>query len=219
MLREIVLLTGTREAPHLSTYLRRLNPELVVTHVANRDELICAWHPARPGARLIAFCTSTIVPGDLLETFEGAAYNFHPGPPNYPGRHPASFAIYEGATQFGVTAHEMLRQVDAGPIVGVERFDMPPHPRLTEVEALSFSAAVRLFQRLAPLLVTSTARLPTLDERWTGWRSRQRDFDALCALPLDIDAVEFDRRFRAFADGLQGTLKIGLHGRTFRIGD
>lgn len=218
-LREIVLLTGSREAPHLSAFLKRHNPALVVTHVETRDDLICACYPAKPEARLIAFCTSTVVPADILEAFAGRSYNFHPGPPTYPGRHPASFAIYERARRFGVTAHEMLRRVDAGPIVGVEWFDMPPTPRLSDLERLSFEAAVRLFMRLGPLLATSPLPLATIDEHWTGWKSRQADFEAMCALPLDIGAEELDRRVRAFADGLQGTLYVNLHGRRFRIAD
>jgi len=216
-LREIILLTGSREAPHLSDYLRRQNPALKVTHVESRDDLICACHPRRPGTRLVAFCTSVVVPGDILESFDALAYNFHPGPPTYPGKHPASFAIYEAASQFGVTAHEMARRVDSGAIVGVELFDMPPAPRLSLLEALSFEAAVRLFQRLGPHLATSAAPLPHVDARWSGRASRQRDFDAMCALPPDIDAAEFDRRARAFADGLDGTLYLTLHGRRFRI--
>ncbi len=217
MLREIVLLTGQREAPHLTEYLRRHNPELVVTHVETRDDLVCTLHPPRKGVRLVAFCTSIIVPGEFLEALDGRAYNFHPGPPTYPGRHPASFAIYEGATRFAVTAHEMRRQVDSGPIVGVEWFDMPAQPRLSQLEALSFEAAVRLFARLGPLLATSETALPVIEEKWSGCKSTQRDFDAMCALPADIDAVEFDRRVRAFADGLSGTLYMTVHGRRFRI--
>ena len=218
-LREIVLLSGAREAPHLTTFLKRQNPALVVTHVETRDDLICTCYPSRPSARLIAFCTSTVVPGDVLETFNAGAYNFHPGPPTYPGRHPASFAIYEGARQFGVTAHEMARRVDSGPIVGVEWFDMPTFPRLSQVEQMSFEAAVRLFMRLGPLLASSSLPLPRLDERWSGWKSRQSDFEAMCTLPLDIPADELNRRIRAFADGLQGSLYVGLHGHKFRLAE
>jgi methionyl-tRNA formyltransferase len=218
-LREIVLLTGAREAPHLTIFLKQQNPALIVTHVETRDDLVCAFHPPRPGARLVAFCTSAVVPGDVLQSFAGRSYNFHPGPPSYPGRHPASFAIYEGARHFGVTAHEMLRRVDSGPIVGVERFDMPAQPRLSEVEQLSFEAAVRLFMRLGPQLATSLEPLPPVDEHWSGWKSRQRDFNTMCALALDISPEELDRRVRAFADGLQGTLHVSLHGHRFRIGE
>jgi methionyl-tRNA formyltransferase len=216
MLREIILLTGAREAPHLTAYLARHKPELPITHVESRDDLVCALHPARPGRRLIGFCTSVVVPADLLTTLDAGAYNFHPGPPTYPGRHPASFAIYDGAPQFGATAHEMRATVDSGPIVDVEWFAMPNRPRLSELEALTFDAAVRLFARLGAALTESTP-LRAIDTGWNGRKSTQRDFESMCALPHDIEAEELDRRVRAFADGLRNTLYVTIHGQRFRI--
>lgn len=219
MLREIVLLTGEHEAPHLSGFLRRHNPALTVTHVQTRDELVMALHPSRPGRRLIAFCSSVIVPADRLAELDGRAFNFHPGPPTYPGRHPASFSIYEGATRFGATAHEMRPRVDSGPIIGVDWFDMPATPRLAELERLAFEACIRLWTRLGPALATSLEGPPATDLTWSGRKSTQADHDRLCALPLDISADEFDRRKRAFAHGLTGKLTVEIHGQRFRIDD
>jgi methionyl-tRNA formyltransferase len=219
MPREIVLLTGAREAPYLGDFLRRHNSGLRVSHAATRDDLALALHPRRPGVRLIAFCTAVVVPAALLAEVDGPSYNFHPGPPTHPGRHPASFAIYENASRFAATAHEMQREVDSGAIVGVEWFDMPPQPRLSQLEGLTYEASLRLFARLAPALATSDAPLPHLDQGWTGRKSTQRDFDAMCELQPDIEAPELDRRARAFADGLDGKLHLKLHGRIFRLED
>jgi len=219
MLREIILLTGEREAPHLGDFLRRHNPALTISHVQTRDELVVALHPRRAGVRLIAFCSSVIVPGDRLAELDGRAYNFHPGPPNYPGRHPASFAIYDGAARFGATAHEMRPRVDSGPIIGVEWFDMPPQPRLSELERLAFEACIRLWTRLGPALATRPEGPAATEAAWSGRKSSQADFDRLCALPLDIGAEEFDRRKRAFAHGLTGKLTVEIHGQRFRIDD
>ena len=219
MLREIVVLAGQLEGHHLGLFLKRHNPDLTITHVQSRDELTMALHPRRPGVRLIAFCTSIIVPADALAEVECGAYNFHPGPPTYPGKHPASFAIYEGATRFGATVHEMHPRVDSGPIVGVEWFDMPANPRLSEVERLTFDACIRLWHLFGPALATSPDLLPTSGQTWSGNKSTQRDFDRLCVLPLDIDPQEFDLRQRAFADGLPGRLTVEIHGQRFRIED
>jgi methionyl-tRNA formyltransferase len=221
MLREIILLAGAQEAAHLTTFFHKHNPDLTVTPASSRDELTVALYPRRPGVRLVGFCTPIIVPPDALSGLDCRAYNIHPGPPTYPGRHPASFAIYEQAARFGATAHEMLARVDAGPIVGVEWFDMPAEPRLSQVEKLTFDACVRLLRRLGAALATSAEPLPVIGESWSGWKSTQRDFDKLCDLPLDITAAEFERRERAFADGLQGTplgtFRLTLHGRRFRL--
>lgn len=219
MLREIILLTGEQEGPYLSEFLRQRNPALMITHAQTRDELTIALHPKRAGIRLIAFCSSVIVPAGLLAGIDCLAYNFHPGPPTYPGKHPASFGIYDGARRFGATAHEMRPRVDSGPIVGVEWFDMPPVPRLSEVERLTFEACIRLLTRFGPALATSPDPLPLTDLAWSGRKSTQRDFDRLCVLPPMIDADEFDRRKRAFADGLEGKLTVEIHGQRFRIDD
>ena len=90
--------------------------------------------------RLIAFCTSVIVPAEVLDAVMAPAYNFHPGPPTYPGSHVASFAIYDGADMFGATAHEMAAKVDSGPIVGVEWFQVPDGLRFTDLEINAFDA-------------------------------------------------------------------------------
>jgi hypothetical protein len=58
-----------------------------------------------PGARLIAFTTDVIVPPDILDHLGYGAYNFHPGPPHFPGWAPALFAIHRRATEFGLATH------------------------------------------------------------------------------------------------------------------
>jgi methionyl-tRNA formyltransferase len=219
MLREIVLLTGAQEGPHLTDFLHRHNGALTITHAQTRDELTIALHPPRPGIRLIGFCTSVVVPAELLSCCDCQAYNFHPGPPTHPGKHPASFAIYEGAIRFGATAHEMLAKVDSGAIVGVEWFDMPPEARLSQLEGLTFDAAIRLFSRLGPELATSAAPLSLSRETWSGRKSTQRDFEQMCEIAVDIPRPELERRLRAFADGLPGALTVTLHGQRFRLAD
>ena len=52
----------------------------------------------------------------MLDAFAGPSYNFHPGPPNRPGRYPSVFALYDNARHFGITVHEMLPKVDSGAI-------------------------------------------------------------------------------------------------------
>ena len=196
---EIILLTGDAEGPHLSSILHRQNPHLKIVHARDGRELMKAC-PAdgNHARRLIAFCTSVIVPVEVLDAVMAPAYNFHPGPPTYPGSYVASFAIYDGADMFGATAHEMVAKVDSGPIVGVEWFQIPDGLRFTDLEIKAFDALVRLFMKLTPHLAVNDAPIEHLDMGWAGTATTNKDFERMRAVDGTMSEAEIKRRFRAF---------------------
>ncbi len=156
MLDTIILLTGEVERPVLAEALRRIEPAIQVV----------AELPAELGtSRLIAFVFPDIVPAGFLERLGYGAYNFHPGPPEYPGWAPAAFAIHDGASQFGATLHEMAATVDAGTICDVEGFGVPSGCDRQGLEELAYGACLRLFDRWAEALV-SPLRPPRLPLQW-----------------------------------------------------
>jgi methionyl-tRNA formyltransferase len=151
-------------------------------------------------ARLIGFETGIVVPSQILRRLGYGAYNFHPGPPEYPGWEPFSFAIYDQASTFGATAHEMIRKVDAGPIIGVMRFPMPPNIMRDQLHYQTLKAMLKLFRRLAPSLVTDPKPLPAMPITWGKPTRTRADFNRMCELPADLDEEERKRRRRAFID-------------------
>ena len=128
---------------------------------------------------------------------------------------PKSFAAYDGVIRFGATAHVMVPRVDEGPIVGVEWFDVPPETGQMMLADLAFQATLRLFAKLAPIMALSAQPLKPIDERWSGRKTSRRDYDRMTDLPLDIDAVEFDRRLRSFGEDPETRITVTLHGRRF----
>lgn len=214
---EIVLLAAPHDALFLSAILQRHAPQVQLGVVTTAAELEAWFDRPRPGARLIAYATEVIVPAALLRRLDGPAYNFHPGPPAYPGRHPAAFALYDGARQFGATAHVMDVRVDSGPIVGTILFDVPPEADQSWLGARSAWALAKLFVHMAPLLVAA-APLAHQGVAWGTRRSSNRSLQAMLELPPDIDAAELERRRRAFhTPGLP--LRTTLHGRRFVLAD
>jgi methionyl-tRNA formyltransferase len=195
----VILLTGPAEWPALTAALRGHNPSLIVHAAASLAELE-ALAPHYPRARLIGLVTSVIVPARALDALGFGAYNFHPGPPNYPGRYPSLLAIHERAAMFGVTAHVMHARVDEGPIVGVDYFPMPPQPTLARVDALAFAHLARLFWHRAKALATEPKPLPVLPISWSGRKSTLRSIAALCQIPADTAAEEMERRIAAFGE-------------------
>ena len=213
----IILLTGPVEEAVLAGVLRNHNPRLTVLTAKSMAELDAIDASVLRRARLIAFVTPVVVPTRILDALGFGAYNFHPGPPQYPGWVPCHFAIYDQATTFGATVHVMIDRVDAGPIVGLDMFPVPPNLSPAGLEAMAFSRLARLFWRMAKMLSTQTEPMPELPIQWSGRKSTRRLYAAMCDIPFNISQEELDRRIDVFGAGHFGVAPtITLHGHRFR---
>jgi len=217
MPRHIVLLTEPAEVEFLLRVVRAVDRTIPVSVVTTKAELIACPALKAPGARLVAFCSSTVVPRAVLDGLDGPAYNFHPGPPEIPGLFPSVWAIYHGHRRFGVTAHVMYPKVDTGPIVAVERYDLEDGVSRLNVDIMAREAVYRLFGDAAAALTTSDVPLAHRDIQWSGRCFTRRDFNALCRITPDIAKEEFDLRLRALGEGPEHALTVHLHGRDFAI--
>lgn len=178
MLKTIILLTGPVEQPVLGGILREHDPRLRIHPVTAPAELGALAPNLLRRARLIAFCTDVLVPADVLARLAHGAYNFHPGPPHFPGWGAAHFAILQRATEFGATAHVMVEKVDAGPIVAVDLFPVPLAATVTSLEELTYVRLAQMFRRLAPALTQAEA-LPVLPICWSGKKGTRARYAAL----------------------------------------
>jgi len=213
----IILLTGPVEEGPLTGVLRGHNPRLDVRAAKSMADLEALAPDLLRRARLIGFVTDVVVPARILNALGFGAYYFHPGPPHYPGWVPAHFAIYERAGSFGATAHRMIERVDAGPIVSVELFDIPPRASVLRLQELAFVQLVRLLWRLAPKLAAQREPLAELLVKWAGTKSTRAMYRAMCDIPADISKDELERRIAVFGEGHYGISQtVTLHGRVSR---
>lgn len=214
----VILLAGRAERPKLASLLKRFNQRLAVQAASTLGDLEALAPALLRRARLIGFLTPTIVPKHILDRLGFGAYNFHPGPPGYPGWQPAYFAAYDGVKAFGVTAHAMVEKVDSGPIIDVELFRVPPNAGVIDLEKMAFLEALHLFRRLAPVLATRPSPLPDLPIRWSGRKSTRKQFAAMCDIPPDISKEELARRIAVFgAIPIDVYPTVTLHGHRFRL--
>lgn len=194
---QIILLAGKAEASFLTEILRLHNPALEVVAVENLAELETACARSGPGTRLISFCTSVIVPDHLLRALPGPSYNFHPGPPERPGRYPAVFALYDKAPRFGITVHEMQARVDSGAIVTAEWFVIPENCNLEALEEQTLMELIQAFKILAPHLAIKREPLRRLFYQWSGRKTTKAECYALANVTADMDSAEAELRRRA----------------------
>lgn len=193
------------------------SPTLRVESVDSRGALTAALDQSAGLVRLVAFCSGIIVPPAVLSRVDTGSYNFHPGPPEYPGLFPSCFAIYEDAESFGATAHLMTDKIDQGEVVGVDRFAMPKNADRMTLDKLALECVLQLFHRLLPDLLDLDSPIKPSGDIWLGPPRTTKDFRALCELPADVSDDEFDRRYRAVGEGPNHALTITLFGQRFKL--
>jgi hypothetical protein len=217
MFDTVILLTGAAERAVLPSVLLGHNPRLTVMPVETSTELAALSPDLLRRARLVGFVTPVIVPQRILARLGYGAFNFHPGPPSYPGWAPAHFALYHQATKFGATAHVMVERVDAGSIIEVAMFAIPADISVLGLEGMAYARLAQLFWRMAKWLALNPEPPPALPLQWGERKYFRSTYRAVCEIPLDISRDELDRRIKIFGGNHFGmSPTINLHGVEFR---
>jgi len=211
----ILLLTPSEFAGLLRPPLESAGATVLVA--ATREALDQAAAQPAANLRLVSFGSEVIVPAAVLAGLNGPAYNFHPGPPEYPGLFPSVHALYDGRADFAVTLHEMAPQVDSGAIVAVERFPIAAKADRLALDTATFRVMIEMFGQWATRLADTSRPLARRTDAWTGPRRTRADFDALCELGENPTEEEFARRLRAVGEGPDHALAFTRFGRRFRL--
>lgn len=182
----------------VSDGLRQHNRDIRIHQAADRPALDGIGLDILLNSRIIGFTTDVIVPQWMLNAAGHGAYNFHPGPPDYPGWAPISFALYEGARRFGVTAHVMEARTDTGAIIGSRLFEVAETVSYAVLQGAMVKAIFELFHELAGPLATSIEPLPATGVAWAGERRTRRMAEELCEVSIDVPHDELDRLVNAF---------------------
>lgn len=163
---------------------------------------------------LISFSHSVIVPAHYLVHPDQTAVNIHAASPDYPGRDPHHYAVYDGVTSYGATLHLMTEKVDAGEIIDVETFDFDNSVRPNHLMHMADEAAWRLVRKLFKL-IASSSELPSSDHCWNGVKRTRKEFEQFCRIDASIDKQELQRRIKAFHVDGYTNLFTEVHGMKF----
>jgi methionyl-tRNA formyltransferase len=166
---------------------------------------------------LLSYATSVIVPGWILDKPNLIAVNIHAASPQYPGRDPHHFAVYDEATQYGATLHFMTESVDAGPIIDVELFDVPDGVRPIDLLDKGCEAACRLLGKYLAIFLSGKTPASNPDLAWAGKKRSRKDFLELCGIDAGISEEEFEKRQRACQMPGYDNLYTVIQGRRFKM--
>jgi methionyl-tRNA formyltransferase len=93
------------------------------------------------------------------------SFNLHPGPlPRYAGLNSVSWAIYHGERVYGVTIHEMVPEIDAGPIAYQAMFPIESSDNGFSVSAKCTREGLGLCRRLLDDASRSPQAIPRIPQ-------------------------------------------------------
>lgn len=172
--------------------------------------------PERPeqgldlAAPVVVVCAyGLLIPEELLG--ERAWLNVHPSLlPRWRGAAPVERAILAGDSETGVTIHETVKELDAGPIAAQRSFPIGDEDDAGAVFARAASVAVDLLDDVLAGPRPSFAAQPT-----DGVTYADRITAADRVLDLDLDARELVRRVRALSPHIGA--RAELHGRPVTV--
>jgi len=117
------------------------------------------WH----GDYILAFKADIKLPQFVRDRAQ-ASVNFHPGPPWYRGMAAPERAIRNGDLVYGVTAHHMLEELDAGRIIDLHCFTVAPG---TSISALRARVGTEMLSQLVRVWTALGSRI---NEHWGSAR-------------------------------------------------
>lgn len=165
------------------------------------------------GRFVFNFLSDRILKGGVLAR---EAVNFHPAPPEYPGRSTASYALFDGARDFGATAHRMTAAPDSGAILLVRRVPILPSDGCADLAARAERACLDLLRETVAY-VARTGSLPApCGETWKRKPYTRKDFEKWLVLdPSDPDT--FERKIRAAQHPIHPGPYVFVNGHRFSL--
>lgn len=186
------------------SFLKTLGCQVELVESGKKGEELPAAAQSWSGDFIFCFRSYFILKKDLLDRAKVAAINFHPAPPEYPGSGCINFALYEGADEYGVTAHIMNEKVDNGTILRCIRFPILKQETLpTLLERTHFKLAQLFLDFTTDLFESAATGFEALnnipqDEHWAGQARKIKELNHLQEVQTDISEKELHRRIRAF---------------------
>lgn len=187
--------------------------EGVSVHLGDWGETIPRSALKWKGQYIISYLSRWVVPESLLKKASSLAINFHPASPDYPGIGCNNFALYDEASEYGVTCHHMTPTVDNGKIIAVKRFPVYPEDNVETLLSRTYKFQLQLFKEVVDKIYDGVS-VPESNEVWGRRPYTRTEFNALFQLNCSMSKDEVSRRIRA-TSYLEWQPSLEIHG--FRL--
>jgi methionyl-tRNA formyltransferase len=170
------------------------------------------------GDYIISFLYHWPVPEALLKRASKGAFNFHPGPPSYPGTGCVNFALYNNDRMYGCTCHLMEATPDTGQIVATHKFPMFKNDTVASLLERTYAEMLVQFYGVMAGILDGRITKDNSDTSlvWEAKPTTRKQLDALYHVPVNATEEEVKRRIRACSYGTWQPY-IELAGRKWEL--
>lgn len=144
----------------------------------------------------VSYMSPWVIPRKLLSGVAEFSINFHPGPPEYRGIGCTNFAIYNNASEYGITAHLMIPEIDAGKIISVKYFPVSKNDSLVDLTNKCYQNIPEQFYEVFDHYL-KYGKLPEADKKWSARIYTRKELNELCRITNDMPEAEIKKRVKA----------------------
>jgi len=146
----------------------------------------------------------------------GNAINIHTGLiDQYRGRYPTVFPIIDGKREAGITIHQMIPEVDAGPVYGQAKVPVEDMDTARTLYDKCMGAGFSLFEQLWPDIKTKRCRPISIDTSHSRLITK-KDCPSL-EMTLNSNPDQLERTVRALTFSPFPVPYFKINGRKFEI--
>lgn len=129
------------------------------------------------------------------------AINLHMAPlPEYRGSNQFSFAIINKDTIFGTTIHKIKENVDSGPILFEERFNIDPMISVDELYDITYKKSLKLFKEKIQKIIEGNYNVVDQTSFYSKRKKsfhKRKDINEIKKINIRWDEEKIDRHLRA----------------------
>ena len=182
---------------YLQSYCERHSLRFIPFETLDDPDVRSAFAECRPDI-IVSVCNPSIMSEEILGSVD-LTINFHDAPlPRYAGRNSLNWAVLNGETDFGVTWHSVVPEIDAGDIIAQRHFPISDTWSILDLLAKCIETGEELFSEVLPRILAGDRNFKPQDfaDR-TYFYKNMKPFDG--SFPFRVSAEVLKRLQRATA--------------------
>lgn len=148
---------------------------------------------------LISFLNKKYIGKDIRQKINIGSYNFHPGPPEYPGFGCYNFALLDRVNLYGSTIHLMNDKFDNGQIINIKKFKISYNK--INLEKLILKTHKNIFLQAKKFIHCLLYNEVKIDNsiKWKRKAYTKREFEIARQISLKDTKLSIQRKIKAFS--------------------